>query len=91
MTTYAIRRILQTIPILFIISILLFFLVRSCPRRSADLRAPQSKRHQGTDRSAGRKTGLERATAGAVWQVDGRNVVRVTWANRSSSAALSPR
>ncbi|NOT06050.1 MAG: ABC transporter permease [Anaerolineales bacterium] len=31
MTTYAIRRILQTIPILFIISILLFFLVRSAP------------------------------------------------------------
>ena len=31
MQTYAIRRILQTIPILFIISILLFFLVRSAP------------------------------------------------------------
>ncbi len=31
MTTYAIRRILQTIPILFIISILLFFLVRTAP------------------------------------------------------------
>lgn len=31
MTTYAIRRLLQTIPILFIISILLFFLVRSAP------------------------------------------------------------
>ncbi|MBI5963550.1 MAG: ABC transporter permease [Chloroflexi bacterium] len=31
MLTYAIRRILQTIPILFIISILLFFLVRSAP------------------------------------------------------------
>lgn len=31
MTTYAIRRFLQTIPILFIISILLFFLVRSAP------------------------------------------------------------
>jgi len=31
MTTYAIRRILQTIPILFIISVLLFFLVRSAP------------------------------------------------------------
>jgi len=31
MTIYAIRRILQTIPILFIISILLFFLVRSAP------------------------------------------------------------
>ena len=31
MTNYAIRRILQTIPILFIISILLFFLVRSAP------------------------------------------------------------
>ena len=31
MQTYALRRILQTIPILFIISILLFFLVRSAP------------------------------------------------------------
>ena len=31
MTIYAIRRILQTIPILFIISIMLFFLVRSAP------------------------------------------------------------
>jgi len=31
MTTYAIRRILQTIPILFIISILLFLMVRSAP------------------------------------------------------------
>ncbi|CAG1008913.1 Dipeptide transport system permease protein DppB [Anaerolineales bacterium] len=31
MTTYAIRRLLQTIPILFIISVLLFFLVRSAP------------------------------------------------------------
>jgi len=31
MLTYAIRRILQTIPILFIISVLLFFLVRSAP------------------------------------------------------------
>lgn len=31
MLNYAIRRILQTIPILFIISILLFFLVRSAP------------------------------------------------------------
>jgi len=31
MTIYAIRRILQTIPILFIISILLFFLVRTAP------------------------------------------------------------
>ncbi len=31
MLSYAIRRILQTIPILFIISILLFFLVRSAP------------------------------------------------------------
>jgi peptide/nickel transport system permease protein len=31
MTTYALRRILQTIPILFIISILLFLMVRSAP------------------------------------------------------------
>jgi peptide/nickel transport system permease protein len=31
MTIYALRRILQTIPILFIISVLLFFLVRSAP------------------------------------------------------------
>ncbi len=31
MTTYAIRRILQTIPILFIISVLLFIMVRSAP------------------------------------------------------------
>lgn len=31
MTNYALRRILQTIPILFIISVLLFFLVRSAP------------------------------------------------------------
>jgi len=31
MTNYAIRRILQTIPILFIISLLLFFLVRTAP------------------------------------------------------------
>ena len=31
MTNYAIRRVLQTIPILFIISVLLFFLVRSAP------------------------------------------------------------
>nr|MBP8165299.1 ABC transporter permease [Anaerolineales bacterium] len=31
MTTYALRRILQTIPILFIISILLFLLVRAAP------------------------------------------------------------
>lgn len=31
MTTYAVRRILQSVPILFIISILLFFLVRSAP------------------------------------------------------------
>jgi peptide/nickel transport system permease protein len=31
MTTYAIRRILQTIPILFIISILLFIMVRTAP------------------------------------------------------------
>ena len=31
MTNYAIRRVLQTIPILFIISILLFFLVRTAP------------------------------------------------------------
>lgn len=31
MQTYALRRILQTIPILFIISVLLFFLVRSAP------------------------------------------------------------
>jgi peptide/nickel transport system permease protein len=31
MTIYAIRRVLQTIPILFIISIMLFFLVRSAP------------------------------------------------------------
>ena len=31
MTTYAIRRVLQTIPILFIISVLLFIMVRSAP------------------------------------------------------------
>lgn len=31
MTTYAIRRVLQTIPILFIISVILFFLVRTAP------------------------------------------------------------
>jgi peptide/nickel transport system permease protein len=31
MATYALRRVLQTIPILFIISILLFFLVRAAP------------------------------------------------------------
>ena len=31
MTTYALRRILQTVPILFIISILLFLMVRSAP------------------------------------------------------------
>jgi peptide/nickel transport system permease protein len=31
MRTYALRRILQTIPILFIISVLLFFMVRSAP------------------------------------------------------------
>ena len=31
MTTYAIRRVLQTIPILFVISVLLFIMVRSAP------------------------------------------------------------
>jgi peptide/nickel transport system permease protein len=31
MTTYAIRRVLQTVPILFIISVLLFLMVRSAP------------------------------------------------------------
>ncbi len=31
MTTYAIRRVLQTVPILFIISVLLFIMVRSAP------------------------------------------------------------
>jgi len=31
MTNYAIRRILQTIPILFILSVLLFFMVRAAP------------------------------------------------------------
>ena len=31
MATYALRRVLQTIPILFIISILLFLMVRAAP------------------------------------------------------------
>jgi len=50
MTTYILRRLLQTIPILFIISLLLFFLVRSAPggpltaaRRNPNITAEQIK------------------------------------------------
>jgi peptide/nickel transport system permease protein len=50
MRTYATRRILQTIPILFIISVILFFLVRSAPggplsaaRRNPNVSAEQIK------------------------------------------------